>query len=159
MTNSTTVGYVKNAQAKDSSCKVRGARAGAGVTTNSTGTECSFTYNEFLQMYNDYASDTEGKYSPIVIHSVYYNTKTKKEQPHAFTVIGRDESNPEYFYVVDSGYSNNAGIGKVKFAQEGQMRVADYQIVKADTGKWGTSTNKFYSADYILMGVWQYYKD
>lgn len=149
----------------DSSCEVRGAQAGGvgQVTTNSSGAECSFTYDDFLEMYNDYASDTEGKYSPIVIHTVYWyankNSGAKGDKTHAFLVIGRDENDPDYFYVVDSGHSYSSG--KVKFTQEGPMRVSEYKVESG--ASWVDYTNNDgsirYSKDKILMGVWQYYKD
>ncbi len=152
-------GYKEDARAKDSSCNTRGR------STNSAGEEYEMTYDKFLELYNDYASDEEGKYSPVVIHTVRrvkITTEDGKEEwvrkTHAFIVVGHDQSDPDYFYVVDPGHGNNGGTGRIKLTQEGQMRVADYQCYK--DGKWTSLHEKTrYSDDCNLIGVWQYYKE
>ncbi|MDO4384604.1 MAG: C39 family peptidase [Clostridia bacterium] len=152
-------GYKEDARAKDSSCNTRGR------STNSAGEEYEMTYDKFLELYNDYASDEEGKYSPVVIHTVRLvniATEDGKEEwvrrTHAFIVVGHDQSDPDYFYVVDPGHGNNGGTGRIKLTQEGQMRVADYQCYK--DGKWTSLHEKTrYSDDCNLIGVWQYYKE
>ena len=156
MGNHCTTGYEADAKAKDSSCKTR------GESTNYAGKEYEMTYDEFLDLYNDYASDEEGKYSPVVIHTVRWvwskNDKKFVQRTHAFIVVGHDQSNPDYFYVVDPGHGNNGGTGRIKLTQEGQMRVADYQCYK--DGKWTSLHEKTrYADDCNLIGVWQYYKE
>ena len=152
-------GYKEDASAKDSSCNTRGR------STNSAGEEYEMTYDKFLELYNDYASDEEGKYSPVVIHTVRWVKITNKDgkeewvrKTHAFIVVGHDQSDPDYFYVVDPGHGENGGTGRIKLTQEGQMRVADYQCYK--DGKWNSLyKNTRYAADCKLIGVWQYYKE
>ena len=135
-------GYEQDARAKDSSCNTRGG------STDATDSQYDITYDRFLELYNDYASDNEGKYSPVVIHTAY------RKGSHAFIVVGHDQNDPEYFYVVDSGHGDR--LGRVKFTQEGPMKVAEYQ--KLDGKNWVTLVDNKYSTDYNLMGVWQYYK-
>ena len=149
-------GYKEDASAKDSSCNTRGR------STNSGGEEYEMNYDKFLELYNDYASDEEGKYSPVVIHTVRWvwskDDKKFVQRTHAFIVVGHDQSNPDYFYVVDPGHGNNGGTGRIKLTQEGQMRVADYQCYK--DGKWTSLHEKTrYADDCKLIGVWQYYKE
>ena len=149
-------GYKEDARAKDSSCNTRGR------STNSGGEEYEMNYDKFLELYNDYASDEEGKYSPVVIHTVRWvwskDDKKFVQRTHAFIVVGHDQSNPDYFYVVDPGHGNNGGTGRIKLTQEGQMRVADYQCYK--DGKWISLHEKTrYADDCNLIGVWQYYKE
>ena len=149
-------GYKEDASAKDSSCNTRGR------STNSGGEEYEMNYDKFLELYNDYASDEEGKYSPVVIHTVRWvwskDDKKLVQRTHAFIVVGHDQSNPDYFYVVDPGHGNNGGTGRIKLTQEGQMRVADYQCYK--DGKWTSLHEKTrYADDCKLIGVWQYYKE
>lgn len=148
-------GYKEDARAKDSSCNTR------GESTNYAGTEYKMTYDEFLELYNDYASDEEGKYSPVVIHTVreVWSKEDKKfvKKTHAFIVVGHDQSDPDYFYVVDPGHGNNDGTGRIKLTQEGQMRVADYQWYNGR--EWVSFKDQVrYKDDCKLIGVWQYYK-
>ena len=135
-------GYAKDAERQDPSCNTRGG------STNSTGSQYPMTYDRFLEMYNDYASDNGDKYSPVVIHTQY------RKGSHAFIVVGHDQTDPEYFYVVDSGHRER--FGRVKLTQEGQLKVAEYQIL--DGNNWVTLIDNKYSTEYNLMGVWQYYR-
>ncbi|MBR2422086.1 MAG: cell wall-binding repeat-containing protein [Oscillospiraceae bacterium] len=111
-----------------------------------TVSDTSCTMEEFSTMYERYANDTTGKYSPIVIF-----TKHKTNQ-HAFTILGRCVSKEYYgyYYVADPGH--NVHFGMIKLEEVlGEIRVADYITIKdVDSEK--------YNINYPMKRVSQYIK-
>lgn len=104
---------------------------------------------DFETLYNRYANDTVGKYSPIVIHSLYSGNGM-----HSFTIIGKSKDG--YYWTIDSGM-NEVGIGKLKLAEKaGKLCIAEYWYYATGDKKF-KQDNK-YSTEYPLKspGIWQY---
>ncbi|MBQ4042598.1 MAG: InlB B-repeat-containing protein [Clostridia bacterium] len=106
--------------------------------------------NDFVNMYNQYANDTVGKYSPIVLHT------GRSGSPHAVLIIGKDSSQNNVYWTVDSGM-NEVGIGQIKLAEkDGKLVVEEYYYYATSKGVFKLDTR--YGSSYSLCnpGIWQY---
>lgn len=108
----------------------------------STNTSCSVS--TFIQWYDEYARDTEGNVSPVVVYTRYGSST------HAFVIIGRDSASHDLFYVADSGSSgcvNRVRLG----ADNGRLYVDEY------VRSTGTVDDR-YGKEHEMLYFWRYTK-
>lgn len=110
--------------------------------TPSTHNAC--TLETFLRWYDEYARDTEGRVSPVVIYT-RYGTST-----HAIVVVGRDAAAHDRFYVADSGSSGC--VNRVRLGvEDGRVYVDEYAF---STGK----IDARYGRGHEMLYFWRYVK-
>ncbi len=106
------------------------------------------TLDNFVDMYNRYANDTEGKYSPIVFYTNYYNNG---KSMHTLLIVGHSADEDNVFYVLNPG-NNTGNLERIKLkVVDGQVRIE----AKTKAGSWSTD---HYNVNYTPCQVWQYVK-
>lgn len=123
--------------------KTAAAKAGCSTEGRGNNGKEKITSELFIKWYNDYAMNAEGKYSPVSIRV----KKTKKQ--HAFTIIGRDSTNPNCFYIADPG--NGMVTTKIYLTDvDGELRVEAYMVNEA--GKKSVQ----YNSSLKVLDMWRY---
>lgn len=102
------------------------------------------TVEKFQELYNRYSTDTSYKYAPPVFYTKYGSSYGY----HAIVIIGRDSSNHDVFYAVDS--ANSTGIDKVTLTVvDGEIRIESMD----------GANNSWYGSNYPMQSIIQFYRD
>lgn len=111
------------------------------------------TWNTFKEYYDRYVNDArKGDVSPVILYTDY------KGDAHWLTVIGQDNIDSDYFWVLDPA---NGKHSQIKFTEiAGSLRIEDYRYKNNETGRWeysGYPADR-YSANYAMYKLIQFVK-
>ena len=111
------------------------------------------TWSTFSNYYSKYVNDNaQGNVSPVILYTDYLGNE------HWLVVIGQDDTDTDYFWVLDSA---NGKHSQIKFVEiDGALRIADYRYKDSKSGAWrydGYPANK-YSSEYEMYRLIQFSK-